>query len=116
VNNDDYEVTGTYIKRAQRGVDSSGRPCVLIEFDKYGSELLGLITVNHMPDDAKRFSYKLGIILDGELQAAPSIRATIGDRAEITGSFTTQEAQNLAGVLSSGKLPAKIRLVSKPGK
>jgi SecD/SecF fusion protein len=113
VSNDDYDVTGTYIKRASVDVDSKGRPCVRIQFDKYGGELLGLITVNHLPDEASRFAYRLGIILDGELQTAPSIQATIHDAAEITGSFTKQNVENLASVLNSGKLPAKLKQVGK---
>jgi preprotein translocase subunit SecD len=115
VNNDDYDVTGTYIKHASPGVDSQGRPCVRIQFDKHGSELLGLITVSRLPNEATRFTCRLGIVLDGELQAAPKIQATIHDAAEITGSFTKQDAENLASVLNSGKLPVKLkRVTSRP--
>lgn len=113
VDNDEYDQTGTYIKRARTNRDATGRPCVDVEFDKFGAELLGLITVSHQPDQATSFKYKLGIIIDGQLQAAPNIQATLNDRAQITGRFTSLQAENLAAVLTSGKLPAHLKPVAE---
>jgi len=42
-------------------------------------------------NDSTGLSYKLGIIIDGELFSAPAIRSKITDKGEITGSFTEVE-------------------------
>ena len=50
----------------------------------------------------------LAIVLSGQIKSAPSIRDKISDSGEIQGSFNQQEAEDLALVLRSGALPAKI--------
>ena len=66
------------------------------------------MTSSHLPDIASGFTYKLGIVLDGQLYSAPSIQSTITNRGEITGSFTRQEVQDLVNVLNAGSLPAAL--------
>jgi preprotein translocase subunit SecD len=52
---------------------------------------------------------RLAIILDGKVQSAPVIRDRIGGgSAVITGSFTLDEARDLALVLRAGALPAPV--------
>lgn len=65
---------------------------------------------------AKRFSEWTGqhvndllaIVLNNEIKSAPRIESQINDRGRITGSFTKRAAEDLALVLSSGALPAKV--------
>jgi SecD/SecF fusion protein len=111
--NDDYNVPGAYLTRADVGTDRQGRPCINFALNRYGGQLFGAMTESHLPDTLTDFAYRLGVILDGELYSAPSIQGTIYDHGEITGSFTTQEAQELVNVLNAGSLPARIRLVEK---
>jgi preprotein translocase subunit SecD len=112
---DPYSVTGEYIADARAGTDQSGRACVLLAFNKMGAQLFGELTGSHLPDSATHSKYRLGVIFDGMLYSAPSINSTIYDRAEITGSFTPQEVQDITDLLNSGSLPARLRLVaSKP--
>lgn len=40
-------------------------------------------------------------------------RSRIDDRSEITGSFTQQQVEELAAVLSAGSFPAPLRLVEE---
>jgi SecD/SecF fusion protein len=55
---------------------------------------------------------QLAIILDDIVQSAPVIRERIsGGNAQITGSFTTEEAHDLAIVLRAGALPASVDIV-----
>lgn len=68
---------------------------------------------NHKPDTTANFYYKLGIILDNELYAAPRLLAVISDSAQIAGSFTQQEVEDFVQVLNRGSPPARIRLVEK---
>ena len=57
---------------------------------------------------------RLAIVLDNRIQSAPSIRERIPrGQGSITGSFTEEEAQNLAIVLRSGALPAPVNIVEE---
>ena len=105
---DIYNVTGAYLTRAEASSDRRGQPCVNFTFNSQGGQLFGELTGNHLPDNMTDFTYKLGIVLDGELYSAPSIQSTITDRGEITGSFTSEEVQELVGVLNAGSLPAAL--------
>jgi preprotein translocase subunit SecD len=50
----------------------------------------------------------LAIVLTGQVRSAPRIQSQITDRGQITGKFTKQQAEDLALVLRSGALPARI--------
>ena len=69
---------------------------------------------------AAQFSDSFAIVLDGELQSRPIINFKenpdgIDGRtgAQISGNFTTTEAQDLAEVLRIGALPIKLALISQ---
>jgi preprotein translocase subunit SecD len=52
---------------------------------------------------------QLAIVLDRRVQSAPTVNTPITDgRGQITGSFTEQEAKDLAVVLKSGALPVEL--------
>lgn len=53
----------------------------------------------------------IAIVLDDRVYSAPVVMCEIaGGRSQISGNFTVEEAQDLANVLKSGKLPARIRV------
>jgi SecD/SecF fusion protein len=55
---------------------------------------------------------RIAIVLDGYVYSAPVINGEIGGgRSSISGSFTVEEAKDLANVLKAGKLPAPTRIV-----
>ena len=55
----------------------------------------------------------IAIVLDNHVYSAPNVRQKIeGGNSSITGDFTIQEAQDLANVLKSGKVPAKAEIVN----
>ena len=55
----------------------------------------------------------VAIVLDGVVYSYPNIRQKIdGGRSQITGDFTVEEAQDLANVLKSGKMTAKVDIIS----
>ena len=109
VENDIYNVTGGYLTQAGAGHRPPG-PAVreLHVQRRTGGQLFGELTGNHLPDKLTDFTYKLGIILDGELYSAPSIQSTIFDHGEITGDFTKEQVQDLVNVLNAGSLPAAL--------
>ena len=76
------------------------------------------ITSNYAPGGEEnpggdRFR-QLAIVLDGTLYSAPVIREAIyGGKAEISGSFTVEEATFLANILKAGRLPVPLKIVEK---
>ena len=55
----------------------------------------------------------VAIVLDDQVYSAPNINSVIEDgRSVITGNFTTDEAKDLANVLKSGKMAAKVDIIS----
>ena len=58
---------------------------------------------------AKNIGKTISITLDGEVISAPTVNSVIpGGRGQITGSFTTEEAQTLASLILSGALPIEL--------
>ncbi|MBR2025910.1 MAG: protein translocase subunit SecD [Alistipes sp.] len=54
----------------------------------------------------------IAIVLDGHVYSAPVVNNKIeGGNSSITGDFTIQEAEDLANVLKSGKVPAPARII-----
>ena len=57
---------------------------------------------------------QIAIVLDDIVYSAPAPSERIaGGRSNITGSFTVEEAQDLANILKTGKLPAPAKIVQE---
>ena len=57
---------------------------------------------------------QIAIVLDNYVYSFPVVQTEIkGGRSSITGNFTVQEAQDLANVLKSGKLPAPAHIIEE---
>jgi SecD/SecF fusion protein len=55
----------------------------------------------------------LAVVLDGYVRSYPTVQNEItGGSTEITGDFTIEEADDLANILKSGKLPAPAKIIS----
>lgn len=55
----------------------------------------------------------IAIVLDGYVRSAPTVSNEIkGGSSEITGDFTIEEAEDLANILKSGKLPAPAHIIN----
>ncbi len=55
----------------------------------------------------------IAVVLDGYVRSAPTVTTEIkGGSSEITGDFTIEEAEDLANILKSGKLPAPARIIN----
>lgn len=80
---------------------------VSFRFDSVGAQRFGDATRNNV---GRLFA----IVLDDEVISAPVIREPIlGGRGVISGSFTTQEAQDLALLLRAGALPAELLVIEE---
>ncbi len=99
-------LTGDHLVDARVMVDSrTNEPYVAIKFDKIGTKIFAQITTNNV-------GKRLAIILDNTVYSAPVIREPItGGEASITGSFTFEEAHDLAIVLRAGALPAPVKVL-----
>lgn len=102
------ELNGRYVKDAQMTFDSmTNVPQISLEFTDTGATLFESIT-------QRNISKPLAIFLDGNLLTAPIVREAItGGRAQITGQFSIQEAQQLVQRFNAGALPAPIKLINQ---
>jgi preprotein translocase subunit SecD len=94
-------VTGQDLRNARSEIDENNRPAVGFTLTGEGARKFGKVT----GENVGRY---LAIILDERVQSAPRIDSRITDQGRITGSFTSQEVADLALVLRSGALPAKL--------
>ena len=63
---------------------------------------------------ADNIGHQIAIVLDGMVYSYPRVNSEItGGRSAITGNFTVTEAEDLANVLKSGKLPAPATIVQE---
>jgi preprotein translocase subunit SecD len=100
-------VSGEQLTSARASVDQDNRPDIEIAFNTAGARRFGRVT---QENTGKPFA----IILDDKILSAPNINEPIlGGRAQITGSFTSQEAHDLAVSLASGKLPVKLNVIEE---
>ncbi len=100
------EVLGRQISQASAGLNTQAGSAwtVSLTFDGDGTRAFGALTarVTSLPEPTNQ----VAIVLDGIVQSSPRINEAIpSGTAEITGSFTQVEAQDLANVLKYGALP-----------
>jgi preprotein translocase subunit SecD len=97
-------LTGDRLKEAKVSIDEYGKPAISITFDGDGARVFERIT-------GESIGKQLAIVLDGVVHSAPRIKDRIsGGSAQITGSFTHDEAAKLAIVLRES-LPAPMKIV-----
>ncbi|MEW5977611.1 MAG: protein translocase subunit SecD [Acidobacteriota bacterium] len=94
-------ITGRDLKTARPSSDEFGKPAVSFNLTVDGAVRFGKVTEENI-------GKALAIVLDGKIQSAPRINSRITDSGQITGSFTHEEANDLALVLRSGALPASM--------
>ena len=62
---------------------------------------------------AANINRQVAIVLDGKVYSAPNVNSAIeGGQSSITGDFTLEEANDLANVLKSGKMDARVHIIS----
>jgi len=82
-------------------------PYVTVDLDERGAQIFSALT-------SANVGRKIAIVLDNIVYSAPVIREPIpGGRVQITGSFTYDDAHELAIVLRSGALPAPVEIIEE---
>ena len=98
-------LTGDVLSDARVAIGQFNDPYVSITFDGKGGREFERIT-------AENVKKRMAIVLDNTIYSAPVIQERIsGGRAQITGTFSTQEANDLAIVLRAGALPAPLKII-----
>ena len=101
-------VSGGDLTDAQPGFDQrSGEPIVSFRFNTAGSRKFAQAT-------SENVGQPFAIVLDNEVISAPVIREPItGGSGQISGSFTVQQANDLAILLRAGALPAPLTIIEE---
>ena len=94
-------VTGQDLRNALPAIDEYNRPSVRFLLTNEGARKFGRAT-------GENIGKYLAIVLDGRVTSAPRIEGRITDEGTITGTFTSQEVQDLSLTLRSGALPASL--------
>lgn len=86
---------------------SQGQPVVSFRFNSLGAKKFGDVTKVHVGEP-------FAIVLDEKVISAPVIREPIlGGSGQISGSFTTEEANDLALLLRAGALPTPLTIIEE---
>ncbi len=99
-------MTGEMVKNAQVRIGGTfNEPYVSLDLTGHGGKVFANLT-------EKSVGKRLAIVLDEIVRSAPVIREKIlGGSAQISGSFSHEEATDLAIVLRVGALPAPVDIV-----
>lgn len=98
---------GSMLTDAQVGYDQNNRPVINFTLNSEGAQIFGDFT-------GKSVGKRLAIVLDGKVYSAPVINERIGGGSgQISGNYTTAEANDLAIALRSGALLAPIYMMEK---
>jgi len=99
-------ITGQYLTDARVGFDNRQRPEVQFTFDDEGGRRFGEFTEAHIDEP-------MAIILDGQVYTAPTINSRITFNGRITGSFSVEEAGDIAVVLRAGSLAVPVEILEE---
>jgi len=102
------ELSGSVITDARQDYDQRNRPAVSMQMNARGAKIW---------EDMTRRAYEergnIAIVLDDIVYSAPGVSTgpIAGGNSQISGSFTLNEAIDLANVLRAGKLPASAEII-----
>lgn len=98
-------LTGALLKGSWPGVDEYGNPVVDIEFNGEGAKAFAAVTTRSV-------GKPIAIVLDRRIISAPNVREPIpSGRAQISGSFTVEQVQDLVIKLKAGALPIPVKVI-----
>lgn len=100
-------LTGKDVKEASVMLDNqTGKPVVSLKLNDEGQKKFAEATTNNV-------GKQISILMDEEVISSPTVQNPITNgEAVITGSTSVDEANNLAGLISSGALPVTVKAVS----
>ena len=103
----DSIIQGVDLSGARQDFDETGRASISFSLHPAGAKRFG-------DETRKNVGQRFAIVLDNRIVSAPVIQSPItGGSGRITGSFTIEEAEQMAVVLRSGALPAKLKVAER---
>ena len=97
---------GAVVDARQEYEHNSGRPVVSMNMNGEGAKVWARLTKENV-------GHSIAIVLDGYVCSSPNVNDEIkGGSSQISGQFDVKEAQDLANILKSGKLPAPARIIA----
>ena len=100
-------LTGEVITNARQEFDRNNAPSISMSMNAQGAKKWAKLTRENIGN-------QVAIVLDNYVYSAPVVNGEIPNgQSSITGSFTLEEAQDLANILKTGKLPAPTRIVEE---
>jgi preprotein translocase subunit SecD len=104
---EDAIIVGSDLSGASQTTDDRNRPAISFQLHPPGARKFGKAS-------SENVSRPFAIVLDNRIVSAPTINSPImTGNGIITGSFTPEEAEQMAIVLRSGALPAKLKVVDR---
>ncbi|TVR91692.1 MAG: protein translocase subunit SecD [Trueperaceae bacterium] len=104
---EDIAFTGEIIRTARADFERVGAttlgPAVFFEIRAEDTRAFGDFT-------GRNIGRRMAIVLDGEIQTAPTLNSRISDSGQITGIGSLDEASDIALVLRSGSLPFNLNV------
>ncbi len=103
-------LTGDNLNDAQADFDENHNPAVRLIVDAKGARIMRDISRENI---GKRMAILLFEKGKGEVVTAPRINSELGNRFQITGSMSTQEASDTALLLRAGSLAAPMEIIEE---
>ena len=102
------KLEGEHITDAGQDYDQmSGKVAINMQMDNIGAKIWAKMTEENVGKG-------IAIVLDDFVQSAPTVNSPIPNgNSQITGSYEIKEAQDMAEMLKSGKLPAPAKIVQE---
>ena len=99
------------VRTARQDVDQNNRVVVNMSMEDQAADEWRKITKEAADNSARKLT-AIAIVLDEFVYSAPTVRSEIPNgNSEISGNFTIEEAKDLATVLNSGNLEARVNIV-----
>ncbi|HNN31899.1 MAG TPA: protein translocase subunit SecDF, partial [Chitinophagaceae bacterium] len=106
LDNGQAKIEGEHVAEAKQGYDGS-RPIIHMNMTKEGTKLWGDLTT-------KNVDKPIAVVLDNFVYSAPNVNEPITTgSSQISGNYTVKEAQDMADILQTGKLPAPAKIVQE---
>lgn len=103
-------LTGDNLNDAQPAFDENHQPAVALTVDAKGARLMKEVSRENI---GKRMAILIFEKGKGEVVTAPRINSELGNRFQITGAMTTQEAADTALLLRAGSLAAPMEIIEE---
>ncbi len=98
---------GDVIVNARQDYNQNGQVEISMKMNSEGARIWKRLTGANVGN-------QIAIVLDGFVYSAPNVNDEIPNgSSSISGSYSVEEAQDLANILQAGKLPAPARIVSE---